>query len=308
MDIFLSRYPLAGTVPSFYSIAMNDQDSKNTQIFTSGPLKLVQLKKDPVPPRALPGRDAWTLIQPSTAVRVFTAEDREEGIIRRGDLALLLPGFGHTLKRHQEDQPFGFTALYLEGPFPEPLLGALQHPPRKWQEASFAVLRSLSLKQLFNIFVSELTNPDGVQLMTRELFLILLGAEMSRLTEKEDRGRFPYRLNRSTLQLVLDHMEAHIGQKNSVPELATMARCTPDHFIRLFREATSTTPHQYLIERRLQRAVTLLANGERPSDVAKMLGFYDASAFTRAFKRRFGVPPSEYAEEAYERQFSKKKD
>ncbi|HJV23809.1 MAG TPA: AraC family transcriptional regulator [Holophagaceae bacterium] len=285
---------------------MPEQETKNLQIFSSGPLKLVTLKKDPVPAKALPSREAWTLILPSSAVRVCTGEDHEEGVIRRGDLALLLPGFGHTLHRHQPGVPFGFTALMLEGPFPEPLLGSLQNPPRKWQEASFAVLRSQSLKQLFSIFTSELGNPEGVQLMTRELFLILLGAELARLTEKEDRGRFPYRLNRSTLQLVLDHMESHLGGKNSVPELATMARCTPDHFIRLFREATSTTPHQYLIERRLQRAVTLLSNGERPSDVAKILGFYDASAFTRAFKRRFGVPPSEYAEEAYQRQFPKK--
>ncbi|MBI4913134.1 MAG: helix-turn-helix transcriptional regulator [Acidobacteria bacterium] len=285
---------------------MSEHESKILQVFSSGPLKLVVLKRDPVPPRALPSRDAWTLILPGSAVRVLTGGDKEEGIIRRGDLALLLPGFGHTLERHQPSQPFGFTALQLEGPFPEPLLGTLQHPPRKWQEQSFAVLRSQSLKQLFGIFTAELSHPEGVQLMTRELFLILLGAELGRLSEKEDRSRFPYRLNRSTLQVVLDHMEAQIGQKNSVPELASMAKCTPDHFIRLFREATGTTPHQYLIERRLQRAVQLLANGERPSDVATMLGFYDASAFTRAFKRRFDVPPSQYAQEAYDRQFPKK--
>ena len=285
---------------------MADSESLNLTIQISGPLKLVTLKKDPVPLKAAPSRDSWTLLLPTSPVRVCTDDDREEGIIRRGDLALLLPGFGHSLKRHQANIPFGFTALQMEGPFPEPLLSALQHPPKKWQEQTFAVLRSQSLKQLFSIFANELSNPDGVQLMTRELFLILLGAELTRLSEKEDRSRFPYRLNRSTLQLVLDHLEAHLGSKNSVPELATMARCTPDHFIRLFREATSTTPHQYLIERRLQRAVTLLANGERPSDVAKMLGFYDASAFTRAFKRRFGVPPSEYAQEAYDRQFPKK--
>ncbi|HET6330463.1 MAG TPA: helix-turn-helix transcriptional regulator [Holophagaceae bacterium] len=286
---------------------MSDQETKNLLIQTSGPLKLVALKKDPVPAKAQPTRDAWVLIQPSSAVRVCTGDDNhEEGVIRRGDLALLLPGFGHSLHRHQPSVPFGFNALHMEGPFPEPLLGSLQNPPRKWQEASFAVLRSQSLKQLFHIFTTEIQDPDGIQLMTRELFLILLGAELSRLTEKEDRGRFPYRLNRSTLQLVLDHMEGHLGGKNSVPELAIMARCTPDHFIRLFREATGTTPHQHLIERRLQRAVQMLSNGERPSDVAKLLGFYDASAFTRAFKRRFGVPPSEYAEEAYRRQFPKR--
>ena len=193
------------------SWAMSENETKNLQIHTSGPLRLAILKRDPVPTKLLPARDAWTLLQPTHAVRVCTGDDREEGVIRSGDLALLLPGFGHTLKRHHANTPFGFTALFMEGPFPEPLLSSLQHPPRKWQESSFAVLRSLSLKQLFGIFSQELSNPDGVQLMTRELFLILLGAELSRLTEKEDRGRFPYRLNRSTLQLVLDHMEAHIG-------------------------------------------------------------------------------------------------
>jgi len=284
---------------------MSNHDPKNLQTHTSGPLRMVVVKKDPVPAKAAPSRDSWTLLMATAPVRICTGEDHEEGIVPRGSLALLLPGFGHSLKRHQPEEPFGFTALQLDGPFPEPLLSILQHPPRKWQEQSFASLRSQSLKQLFSIFSQELEHADGVQLMTRELFLILLGAELARLTEKEDRGRFPYRLSRSTLQLVLDHMEAHLGSKNSVPDLAKLARCTPDHFIRLFREATSTTPHQYLIERRLQRAVQMLSDGERPSDVATSLGFYDASAFTRAFKRRFGVPPSKYAQEAYDRLFKK---
>jgi len=294
-------------IPGFLPIptAMADSETKNVMVFTSGSLRLVNLKRDPVPAKAMPSAACWTLLLPSASVCVCTGEDQEEGVVRRGNLALLLPGYGHVLKRHQPAVPFGFTALQLEGPFPEPLVSILQHPPRKWQEQSFALLRSQALKQLFNIFTQELAHPDGVQLMTRELFLILLGAELSRLCEKEDRGRFPYRLSRSTLQLVLDHMEAHLGSRNSVPEMAKLARCTPDHFIRLFREATNTTPHQYLIERRLQRAVQMLSDGERPSDVAQGLGFYDASAFTRAFKRRFGVPPSKYAQEAYDRQFKK---
>ncbi|MBP1628751.1 MAG: hypothetical protein H6Q00_3226 [Holophagaceae bacterium] len=285
---------------------MSDPESKNLQVFTSGSLRLTILKRDPIPTKALSGRNVWTLMLPTAPIRVFTGEDHEEGVVPRGSLALFLPGFGHTLKRHQADTPFGYTALELESPFPEPLLTILQHPPRRWQEQSFTALRSQSLKQLFTIFTQEMIHPDGLQLMTRELFLILFGAELGRLSEKEEVGRFPYRLNRSVLQLVLDHMEAHLGSKNSVPDLAKLARCTPDHFIRLFREATSATPHQYLIERRLQRAVQMLSDGERPSDVATSLGFYDASAFTRAFKTRFGVPPSQYAAEAYERQFNRK--
>ena len=236
---------------------MTGPDTKNVQTYTSGPLRLVICKRDPVPAKAMPSNESWTLLLPGSPIRVCTGEDIEEGVIPRGSLALLMPGFGHTFKRHHPDTPFGFTALQMDGPFPEPLVSVLQHPPRKWQEASYAVLRSQSLKQLFGIFTQEIANPDGLQLMTRELFLILLGAELTRLCEKEDRARFPYRLSRSTLQVVLDHMESQIGAKNSVPELASMAKCTPDHFIRLFLR----------VHPRLQAPVQRAAQQVRPGSL-----------------------------------------
>ena len=93
---------------------MSEPETKNLQTYTSGPLRLSVLKRDPVPGKLLPARDAWTLLQPTHAVRVCTGEDREEGVIRSGDLALLLPGFGHTLKRHHPNTPFGFTALFMD--------------------------------------------------------------------------------------------------------------------------------------------------------------------------------------------------
>jgi AraC-like DNA-binding protein len=255
-------------------------------------------------------RECWTLIVPATSIRIFTGEEgkeREEGSIPRDKLAILMPGFGHTFKRFRLKTPFGFTALQMDGPFPKPLLSILQHPPQKWQERTFAVLPSPSLNRLFWLFAQEIAHPDGLQLMSRELFLILLGAELTRLSDKDGRARFPTRLEPSKLQLILDRLEAQLGASNNIPELSKLVGYTPDHFIRIFREATNCTPHQYLIERRLQRAVQLLSDGERALDVANSLGFYDAAAFTRAFKSRFGLPPSKFAEEAFGRQFRKEK-
>jgi len=91
-------------------------------------------------------------------------------------------------------------------------------------------------------------------------------------------------------------MGAHLAQV--VPRAEGLAGASDDH------DADRRIAGD-IVERRLQRAVQMLSDGERPSDVATSLGFYDASAFTRAFKRRFDVPPSQYAQEAYDRLFKK---
>ena len=41
---------------------MSESETKNLQTFTSGPLRLALLKRDPVPSKLLPAREAWTLL------------------------------------------------------------------------------------------------------------------------------------------------------------------------------------------------------------------------------------------------------
>ena len=47
---------------SVYSWAMSDPETKNLLTYTSGPLRLAVLKRDPVPSKILPARDAWTRV------------------------------------------------------------------------------------------------------------------------------------------------------------------------------------------------------------------------------------------------------
>jgi len=67
------------------------------------------------------------------------------------------------------------------------------------------------------------------------------------------------------------------------------------HFSRLFKQSTGTSPHQYLLSRRLDRAKTLLRqHGTTLADVSTSTGFADQSHFTKVFRRFTGVTPSEY--------------
>ncbi|HWJ74727.1 MAG TPA: AraC family transcriptional regulator [Kaistia sp.] len=63
---------------------------------------------------------------------------------------------------------------------------------------------------------------------------------------------------------------------------------------RHFRRFTGTSPHRYLVGRRLAAAHELIAGGAALSDVAARVGFADQSHMTRAFKARFGMTPGRF--------------
>jgi transcriptional regulator GlxA family with amidase domain len=64
------------------------------------------------------------------------------------------------------------------------------------------------------------------------------------------------------------------------------------HFARRFREATGTTPHRFVIERRVERAERLLTSSTLPiSIVASACGFSDQSHLTRVFQQWLGATP-----------------
>jgi AraC-like DNA-binding protein len=78
-------------------------------------------------------------------------------------------------------------------------------------------------------------------------------------------------------------------------QIASEASFSPYHFIRLFRRAFDQTPHQYLIQRRIERAKTLLATGELSvTEVCFEVGFQSLGSFSALFHRSVGQPPRVY--------------
>ena len=82
-------------------------------------------------------------------------------------------------------------------------------------------------------------------------------------------------------------------------ELAAVAGYSPAHFLRLFRRAFGQTPHQFVLDLRIERAKRLLrADGQSLAEIAGSCGFADQSHFGSAFARRAGMPPGRYRETA----------
>ena len=79
----------------------------------------------------------------------------------------------------------------------------------------------------------------------------------------------------------------------SIDELASMACLEKCYFIKLFKKETGTTPHKMLNNIRLANAFSMLKKGESIASTAYKCGYSSQAAFSNAFKKKFGITPTQ---------------
>ena len=99
------------------------------------------------------------------------------------------------------------------------------------------------------------------------------------------------------LAAALESFENNLSECVSPAILARRARLTPSKLARLIHRFFDLTPSQFLTQTRLTAAARLLRETDLGvSEIAQECGFYDHSAFSRAFHSAMGVTPSAYRE------------
>jgi AraC-like DNA-binding protein len=117
------------------------------------------------------------------------------------------------------------------------------------------------------------------------------------LGEQEAARHRPGRLD-ARLDALGRAMADGFGEEWDFDEEARRLCVSPSHFRRLFRSRFGCAPRQFLLQRRLERAASLLREGdESVQAIASELGFCDVYYFTRQFARRFHLPPARYRRE-----------
>ena len=78
-------------------------------------------------------------------------------------------------------------------------------------------------------------------------------------------------------------------------EISKQACLSRYHFLRLFRDAFETTPHQYLVQRRIEKAKELLRlRNLSVTDVCFEVGFQSLGSFSSLFRKCVGAAPVSY--------------
>jgi AraC family transcriptional regulator len=94
---------------------------------------------------------------------------------------------------------------------------------------------------------------------------------------------------------VSDYIESNLAQALRLADMARLARLSPFHFARAFKQSFGMPPHRYHVTRRIARAKDLLAeSGNSVTDIARELGFAQTSSFSSTFRRVAGASPSDF--------------
>ncbi len=100
-------------------------------------------------------------------------------------------------------------------------------------------------------------------------------------------------LSKRRLNAVIDYIQDNLAHDLTLNELAAVAGFSPSHFNRLFKEATDQPVHQFVIQRRVEYAMSLLTNRKLSlNEVASVAGFSDQSHMARCMRRVVGVTPA----------------
>ncbi|MBF9003419.1 MULTISPECIES: helix-turn-helix domain-containing protein [Vibrio] len=145
------------------------------------------------------------------------------------------------------------------------------------------------IQKLIHMLVIEMkTNPED---------LLLSRACNDTLISLLQRHISTFQLTRKDCRFDLDaidrYIDNHMMNKISVAQLAGSVFLGESQFHMLFKDKLGMTPHQYVLQKRVEMAKTLITQGQFTlGQVADLTGFSNQSSFTHTFSRIAGVSPS----------------
>jgi AraC family transcriptional regulator len=98
---------------------------------------------------------------------------------------------------------------------------------------------------------------------------------------------------------VAKYIEEHVADSIPLGTIAEVARLSPFHFSRAFKQSFGVPPHRYHVQRRIERAKSLLADPAASiTEVGMAVGFGETSSFSTAFRKATGITPTSFQRSA----------
>lgn len=163
----------------------------------------------------------------------------------------------------------------------------------------FSSKRVCNLKEisgLFSAIISELVLQDAP--FSASYLDSLIAQMLIRLARADYNPLEPdYLSTEDSLPAIINHIDSHFLEIRSLDELSSYFGYNYGHICKTFRKRYGIAPLTYLNTKKMNHAALLLSKGASVKSIAEQLGYSSPYNFSRAFKKHFGVSPSEYSNE-----------
>jgi len=163
--------------------------------------------------------------------------------------------------------------------------------PGKWPTHQIPAISELTP----SVVSAQLAIDRTDRVLLKELAHGLPAAVLGVLGSNRYLGPKPSAADERRISAVLRFVEANLPEPLDLDLLASTSKMSAFHFLRVFKQITNVTPHQYILRARLRKAaVRLKTDFGRVLEIALESGFGDLSNFNHAFRAEFGESPSQF--------------
>jgi AraC-like DNA-binding protein len=202
-----------------------------------------------------------------------------------GQVVVLFPDEAHD-GRAGTDEGFGYRILYIEPAVLAEALRAIRGRPGPLPFMSEPVSTNPTLSRAI-----ERAFGDPLEPLAIDSLMVDLARGLSAEDVAPPHAR---RLDLVAIEQARQLLDAERTRVVHSSELESITGMTRYELCRQFRMALGTSPHRYLLMRRLELARERIHEGRSLVEVADEVGFADQAHFTRVFKSAFGLTPARY--------------
>lgn len=217
------------------------------------------------------------------------------GLLAQGDLSITPVQLPLFCQWDQDDQ---YLRIQIAADFLKQVAQeAVEIDPNQIELQSEFRVRNPQIEQISLMLLSELKNGGFAGRLYVESLTNVLAVQLIQNHSVQQACVVSYEGGLSNRQLlqVTDYINDHLAEEIKLSSLAALVNMSQFHFGRLFKQSMGSTPHQYVLQQRLERAKQLLKETDLSvMEIAMRCGFSSHSHLGKAFRQNIGVSPKIY--------------
>ncbi|MDO5392707.1 MAG: AraC family transcriptional regulator [Eubacteriales bacterium] len=222
-----------------------------------------------------------------------------------GDYLLIPPGVEHNAETVSPNTPYRRFVLWLSPSFFRSLCE--QDPEGYGYAFHYAAANGgchfrpdyVTMQEILGLLMEMLEEQNHVRPfrgLSLHLKLLSFLVFLNRLTHEQLNEISPSYENALYLS-VCDYINQHLDETLSLDQIASFFYVSKYHIAHVFKDNMGISLHQYILKKRLHACKNAILTGMAFAKIYEQYGFHDYTVFYRAFKKEYGMSPTEYKEQ-----------